>query len=122
MNVKEVLGAFLLVNNPIVLSEEEIKDVQKSIKQLRQENKKLKEKLDKYENPEDMTLFTMWCTEKVKDENKKLKDNWKNLKQIIKKKFVAQGGFTSYEWNDLLNDLLNKMQKLEGDDSNEKDN
>ena len=43
MNVKEVLGAFLLVNNPIVLSEEETKDVQKAIKQLQQENKILKE-------------------------------------------------------------------------------
>lgn len=47
----------------------------------------------------------------------KLKDNWKNLKQIIKKKFVAQGGFTSYEWNDLLNDLLNKMQEIEGSET-----
>ena len=43
MNVKEVLGAFLLVNNPIVLSEEETKDVQKAIKQLQQENKQLKD-------------------------------------------------------------------------------
>ena len=47
MNVKEVLGAFLLVNNPIVLSEEETKDVQKAIKQLQQENKKYKEVIDK---------------------------------------------------------------------------
>lgn len=39
----------------------------------KKENQKLKEKLDKYENPEDMTLFAMWCTEKVKDENKQLK-------------------------------------------------
>ena len=39
----------------------------------KKENQELKEKLDKYENPEDMTLFTMWCTEKVKDENKQLK-------------------------------------------------
>ena len=38
------------------------------------ENQELKEKLDKYENPEDMTLYSMWCTEKVKDENKQLKD------------------------------------------------
>lgn len=53
-------------------------------------------------------------------ENKQLKDTWKNLKQIIKKKFVAQGGFTCYEWNDLLNDLLNKMQEIEQEgDSNE---
>lgn len=36
------------------------------------ENQELKEKLDKYENPEDMTLMIMWCTEKIKDENEKL--------------------------------------------------
>ena len=46
MNVKEVLGAFLLVNNPIVLSEEETKDVQKAIKKLQQENQKQKEVID----------------------------------------------------------------------------
>lgn len=40
---------------------------------LQKENQELKEKLDKYENPEDMTLFAMWCTEKVKEENEKLK-------------------------------------------------
>lgn len=50
----------------------------------------------------------------------KLKDNWNKLKEIIKKKFVTQGGFTSYEWNDLLNELLDKMKELEqGSDSNE---
>lgn len=26
--------------------------------------------------------------------------------EYINKKFVSQGGFTSYEWNDLLNELL----------------
>ena len=50
MNVKEVLGAFLLVNNPIVLSEEETKDVQKAIKQLQQENQKYKEVIDTIKN------------------------------------------------------------------------
>lgn len=40
---------------------------------LLRDNQELREKLDKYENPEDMTLMMMWCTEKVKDENKKLK-------------------------------------------------
>lgn len=40
---------------------------------LLRDNQELKEKLDKYENPEDMTLMMMWCTEQVKDENKKLK-------------------------------------------------
>ena len=41
MNDEDVLGAFLLVNNPIVLSEEETKDVQKAIKKLQQEMKKV---------------------------------------------------------------------------------
>ena len=57
------------------------------IRQLDKENQELKEKLDKYENPEDMTLFAMWCTEKVKDENEKLKKHLKvpkacNLKTL----------------------------------------
>ena len=49
MNDEDVLGAFLLVNNPIVLSEEETKDVQKAIKKLQQENQQLKDKLSKIE-------------------------------------------------------------------------
>ena len=48
------------------------------IEQLQQENQELKEKLDKYENPEDMTLFAMWCTEKVKEENQKLQTTANN--------------------------------------------
>ena len=47
MNKEEILGAFSLVNNPIVLSEEEVKDVQKAIKKLQQENQKYKEVIDK---------------------------------------------------------------------------
>ena len=46
MNKEEILGAFSLVNNPIVLSEEEVKDVQKAIKKLQQENQKYKEIID----------------------------------------------------------------------------
>ena len=46
MNKEEILGAFSLVNNPIVLSEEEVKDVQKAIKELQQENQKYKEVID----------------------------------------------------------------------------
>lgn len=49
-----------------------------TVKKLLQENQELKEKLDKYENPKDMTLFAMWCTEKVKDENLKLKKQLDN--------------------------------------------
>lgn len=61
----------------------EYKNNQKIIKSLLNENKQLKEKLDKYENPDDMTLYTMWCTEKVKDENNKL-HHYKTLYQSLK--------------------------------------
>lgn len=40
---------------------------------LKEQNDNLKKQLDKYENPEDITLMMMWCTEKVKDENAELK-------------------------------------------------
>lgn len=51
-----------------------------TVKTLLQENQELKEKLDKYENPKDMTLFAMWCTEKVKEENQKLKNQLEEYK------------------------------------------
>ena len=72
MNVKEVLGAFLLVNNPIVLSEEETKDVQKAIKKLQQENKELKLQLK----------GTTHCFDK--EEHEKLK---KQLEELEKENF-----------------------------------
>ena len=52
---------------------------------LLKENEVLKEKLDKYENPEDMTLFAMWCTEKVKDENKELKEKVRAVNKGLRK-------------------------------------
>lgn len=57
------------------------------------ENQELKKKLDKYENPEDMTLMMMWCTEKVKDENQALKkqvDEYKKELEKWKKKYGEQ--------------------------------
>lgn len=57
---------------------------------LLRDNQELREKLDKYENPEDMTLMMMWCTEKVKDENqalnKQLEENKDNYNCLLKQK------------------------------------
>lgn len=85
------------------------------------ENKQLKEKLDKYENPEDMTLFTMWCTEKVKDENKQLKANWNKLREWLKEYEEGSYGLGAYETgiSDGLGDVIKKMRELEGSDSDE---
>lgn len=55
-----------------------------TIKSLLKENQELKKQLDKYENPEDMTLMMMWYTEKVKDENKELKKQLEEKKMLIK--------------------------------------
>ena len=75
------------------------------------ENQGLKEKLDKYENPEDMTLMMMWCTEKVKDENEKLKKQLEN-------KYEKVGALTNeilYEENTKLinqqKEFINYLQK-----------
>ena len=65
MSEKDVLGAFLLVNNPIVLSEEEIKDVQKAIKQLQQENKQLKDNWNKLKEYIDIKLYNTKYLQKL---------------------------------------------------------
>ena len=85
MNDEDVLGAFLLVNNPIVLSEEETKDVQKAIKQLQQENKILKENA---ENNDKVVDKVNWENMLLKKKNKQLKDNWNKLKEYIRKNII----------------------------------
>lgn len=62
----------------IEMSNEYYNLLEEKMARLINENQELKEKLDKYENPEDMTLIMMWCTEKVKDENKKIKKKYLN--------------------------------------------
>lgn len=101
---------------------------------LKKENKQLKEQLLIAQTNEETFRLEMEDITKTLglDENtlfddvkvcvKNLKDNWNKLKEIIKKKFVAQGGFTSYEWNDLLNELLDKMQEMEKNYGNVEDN
>lgn len=64
-------------DNFLSLSDEE---KQKEFCKLLDQNQELKEKLNKYENPKDMTLMMMWCTEKVKDENVELK---KQLEETV---------------------------------------
>lgn len=86
------------------------RELENQIELIQQENQELKEKLDKYENPEDMTLMMMWCTEKVKDENEKLKKQLEN-------KYEKVGTLTSeilYEENTkLVNQQKEFIKKLE---------
>lgn len=86
MNVEEVLGAFSLVNNPIVLSEEEVKDVQKAIKQLQQENEQLKDNWNKLKE---------YC-----------------LDEQIPEEYDEYNSYIGFS-NSVYDNILNKMQELE---------
>ena len=93
----------------------------------KRKNQELKEKLDKYENPEDMTLMMMWCTEQVKDENKKLKKKYENAvtdyettmfeKEQLKKQVEYEKKRASYWYNVTLSNAhiiqKNKNQQKE---------
>ena len=60
---------------------------------------------------ESSKLSELWC--KSQQENKQLKDNWNDLKKYAKEIISTD--------NELYGtDLLDKMQELEGSDSNEK--
>ena len=48
--------------------------IKNHIHDLEKENQKLKEKINTYENPEDLTLMFMYCDEKAKDKIKQLKE------------------------------------------------
>ena len=58
-------------------------DGKKYIK-LQQENKQLKEKINTYENPEDLTLMFMYCDEKAKDKIKQLKEVIEEVREYVK--------------------------------------
>lgn len=81
-----------------------------TITKLQQENKQLKEKLDKYENPEDMTLMMMWCTEKVKDENKKLKKQLQENTETLLGRILELRG-KQKEFINYLEDEIQKKRK-----------
>lgn len=53
-------------------------------KELKQENQQLKEKINQYENPEDLTLFYMWIDEKAKDKMKELQQRINEALEYIK--------------------------------------
>ena len=72
-------------------------------------------KLHGYENTDNISKFIFG----LQQENKQLKDNWNKLKSIVK----SQSDFKLKLHNNSLwfevDELLNKMQELEGSDNNE---
>ena len=96
-----------------VLSEKEIDDLLK-------ENQQLKEQLNKYTDPKDLTLMFMYCDEKAKDkikcleqENQKLKkqlEEWEQYLINAKEMLNLQGHDGNYNYDNYMLGLYNGME------------
>lgn len=98
------------------------------IRQLDKENQELKKQLhDASIQIQELIEKDIWCPsnceklEKLEQENKQLKDNWNKLKEWLKEYEEGTYGLGSYETglSDGLGDVIKKMQKLEGNYSDE---
>ena len=62
------------------------KEIAKNIKDILEENQQLKEQLNKYTDPKDLTLMFMYCDEKAKDKIKCLEQENQQLKEHLHQK------------------------------------
>ena len=62
---------------------QELIHLMKRIVEIQQENQQLKDKINTYENPEDLTLMFMYCDEKAKDKIKQLKEVIEEVRKYI---------------------------------------
>ena len=92
-----------------------IRELKKELNKVNDENKRLKEQIDVYENPEDMFLMMMWCTEEVKDENKKLKEALDEIEKYLKNDIESCNSALSNPEYTIINKhelLRNEKQKV----------
>lgn len=96
--------------------DEKIHDLELMIGKLQQENKQLKERMEYLERSNDRREDIII---EQRQEISDLEDNWDELKEIIRKKQDYYKYFKDNRYRKFLFELLNKMQELEGSDSNE---
>ena len=81
---------------------------------LERENHQLKEKINMYENPEDLTLFYMWLDEKAKDKMKELEQRIDKAIEYIEKQIpIVKNEMNIPNINTATSELLNYEQLLE---------
>ena len=86
------------------------------IENIKQESNQLKDKINTYENPEDLTLMFMYCDEKAKDKIKQLKEVIEEVREYIENNIyyrVADGSRTLN--GDNIDDLLQILDKVKGE-------
>lgn len=96
--------------------DKKIHDLELMIGKLQQENKQLKERMEYLERSNDRREDIII---EQRQEISDLEDNWNELKEIIRKKQDYYKYFKDNRYRKFLFELLNKMQELEGSDSNE---
>lgn len=67
-------------------------------KQLEQENQELKQKINTYENPNDLTLMFMYCNEKARDMIEELKKELKEKNDFINKLQATKDRLDKYDY------------------------
>lgn len=82
------------------------------MKELKQENKQLKEKIDMYENPEDLTLMFMYCDVKAKDKIKHLTSVLKEIREYIEDRYDYEQNVLTHTFDrDNIKDLFEIIDK-----------
>ena len=81
----------------------------------KEENRRLKEKINTYEDPEDLTLMFMYCDEKAKDKIKQLKEVIEEVREYIEDscyypELENYSNMTSEEVKELLQ-ILDKIKE-----------
>jgi len=69
---------------PNIINVDDINYILQENKQLKEKIERLKEQINAYENPDDMTLMFMWCDEKAKDKINKLQQKIDKAIEYIK--------------------------------------
>ena len=64
--------------------QKELLNIIKDYEKLQQENQQLKEQVEVYENPDDLTLMFMYCGEKAKDKIKELQQRIEKAIEVLK--------------------------------------
>ncbi|HIS38539.1 MAG TPA: hypothetical protein IAB45_03410 [Candidatus Onthousia faecavium] len=68
------------------------------VKELKQENQELKQKINTYENPNDLTLMFMYCNEKARDMIEELKKELKEKDDFINKLQATKDRLDKYDY------------------------
>ena len=86
----------------------------------KEENRRLKDKINTYEDPEDLTLMFMYCDEKAKDKIKQLKEVIEEVREDIvfcingmKNEFACTDSRTNRELHTMVKILEDRLQILD---------